>query len=76
MEMKLIDVKKNRNFKILKVKIEDERLAETIKNLGIKPGNYIVLLGSNYRKKSYMISIEGTRYALDKSICENIFVNA
>ena len=76
MEMKLCDVRKNRTYRILNILIQDKQVLEKINNLGLNIGNYVMVVRSNFFKRTCVISINGIRYVIDKSICEKIFVNA
>lgn len=71
----LIDLQKNKQAKIEKIKIKDERVKLQLNNLGFIVGEEIELLNYNYNKTSYLIKVMGVNYAIDKIICENIFVN-
>ena len=76
MEMKLCDVKKNRAYKVLNILIQDKQVLEKLNNFGLNIGNYVMVVRSNFFKRTYVISINGMRYIIDKSICEKIFVKA
>ncbi len=74
-EKNLINAKKNFNYKIASVNIEDKKLLSQLNNFGIKKNSTVKVLGSNYGKKSYLIQIDGINYAIDKSICEKVVLD-
>lgn len=74
-EKRLSQCKLKKNYKICRIEIKDKNLFEQLKNLGIVVGREIEFKTSNYGKKSFMVSVMGINYALDKAICENIWVN-
>ena len=74
--IKLIETVKNKVYKITKIDIDDKKLLNELNNFGIKQGNYITLLGSNYGKKSYLVCVNKVNFAIDKSICEKVIVDA
>lgn len=74
-EKNLINAKKNFNYKIASVNIEDKKLLSQLNNFGIKKNSTVKVLGSNYGKKSYLIQIDGINYAIDKSICDKVVLD-
>ena len=72
--VKLIDVKRNQNFVIEKIDIEDGKIVKQLKNLLIDEGRKISLLYTNYGAKTFMVKVDGTSFAIDRKIAEKIFV--
>lgn len=72
--VKLIDTKRNQNFVIEKIDIEDEKVVKQLKNLLIDEGRKISLLYTNYGAKTFMVKVDGTSFAIDRKIAEKIFV--
>ena len=72
--VKLIDVKRNQNFVIEKIDIEDGKIVKQLKNLLIDEGRKISLLYTNYGAKTFMVKVDGTSFAIDRKIVEKIFV--
>ncbi len=70
----LADCKCKQEYRIKNIEISDKKLLTALTNLGFKPDENITLLKSNYGKKSYLVNIIGISYAIDKSICEKIFI--
>lgn len=75
MSKSLINLQKNKQAKIEKIEIKDNKVKLQLKNLGFEIGEEIKLLNYNYNKTSYLIKVMGVNYAIDKTICENIFVD-
>ena len=71
----LLNVKKNIKYLIYDVLIFDKNLSMELGNFGISKGNYISMIGSNYGKKSYLITVDGGYFAIDKEICEKILID-
>lgn len=74
--IKLINAEKNKPYKIISVEVQDKKLLNELNNFGIKKDGFISLLGSNYGKKSYLVSVNKVNFAIDKSICEQVIVYA
>lgn len=74
-EISLLNVSNKKSYVIKRIEIDDEKLIDQLKNLGFVKGNKILVRQSNYGKKSFLVSVMGINYALDKTICERIFVN-
>ena len=72
--IKLSDIKINKYYKIEEIKINDIKIKKQIENLGFLKNEKIQLLKHNYGKNSYLIKVMGINYAIDKSVCDEIFV--
>lgn len=68
-------LQKNEQAKIEKIELKDGRVKLQLEKLGFLTGEKIKLLNYNYNKTSYLIKVMGVNYAIDKAICENIFVD-
>lgn len=71
---RLIDAKKNREYKIKSVENLDLETSQYLTKLGFVAGEAIELKYSNYKKGSYLVKVMGISYMLDKVICENIII--
>lgn len=72
-EVRLVDLKKDGEFKITKIDIKEKALCVQLKNLGFEVGEVIKLLNWNLGRKSYLVKVMGVNYAIDKLIAERIF---
>ena len=72
-EVCLVDLKKDSEFKISKIDINEKALFMQLKNLGFEVGEVIKLLNWNFGRKSYLVKVMGVNYAIDKLIAERIF---
>lgn len=73
-KLKLIDGKRNVQYKIKSLELSNPNTTMLLNNLGINEDETIVLLQSNYGKKSYLVNVSGVSFALDKKVCEGIIV--
>ncbi len=73
-EIQITKCKAGSVYKICRFEIEDKNLLSQLGNLGIVKGKNIEVRLSNYGKKSFLVSVMGINYALDKLICERIWV--
>ena len=71
----LLSGKKNVKYLIHDVLLLDKSLTVELENFGICKGNYISVIGSNYGKKSYLITVDGGYFAIDKEICKKILID-
>ena len=74
-EKRLSQCKLKNIYKISRIETQDKALLAQLKNLGFVKNREIEIKSSNYGKKSFMVSVMGINYALDKVVCENIWVN-
>jgi Fe2+ transport system protein FeoA len=73
-EIELINAKINAEYIIKDFRVENTDVVLLLNNLGIKRQEKVILRNSNYCKNSYLISVSGINFALDKRICEGIIV--
>lgn len=73
-ELNLTSCEKNVSYKIKEICLKNNDLLRLLSNLGIKVDEDIVVLSSNYCKKSLLVSVCGINYAFDRKICSGIFV--
>lgn len=73
-KIKLSECEINKSYRICEVKEENKTILAQLKNLGFTNNEKVVLLKSNYRKKSFLVKIMGINYAIDKLICDKILV--
>lgn len=72
--IRLIDGKKNQEYTIKKINIEDKQIIKMLSNLGVFENEKIVIYSSNFFKTAFMVSVLGINFALDKSILKEIIV--
>lgn len=72
--IRLIDCKKNQEYTIKKINIEDKEILKMLSNLGVFENEKIVIYSSNFFKTAFMVSVLGINFALDKSILKEIIV--
>ncbi len=60
---------------ICKIENKNKSVLSQLNKLGFFVGEKIKLLNYNYNKESYLVKIMGINYAIDKSVCEGIFVS-
>lgn len=70
----LFDAEFKKEFIIKKIILEDKKVQEMLSNLGVKENEKIKKICSNYFKNSFMVSVVGINFALDKQILKGIFV--
>lgn len=63
----------NREYLICELQIQKE-IQNHLANLNIKAGEKIKVLFKSYFNMSYMVSVLGIMYAIEKNICEKIIV--
>lgn len=73
MSINLLKAKKNVRYIVEEI-LTDEKLTKVLKNFGIKKGSEVMVIGSNYGKKSYLVLASGTTFAIDRSILEKVIV--
>ena len=73
-ELNLTNCVKNVSYKIKDICLSNNDIIKLLSNLGIKVNEEIVVLSSNYCKKSFLVNVCGINYALDKKICGGIIV--
>lgn len=64
----------NKNYKIDSVNVDDKKLKIQLKNLGFENGEIVRVLRCNYGRSSFLVEVMDVTYALDKKICQLIFV--
>lgn len=72
--IRLIDGKKNQEYTIKKINIDDKQILKMLSNLGVFENEKIVVYTSNFFKTAFMVSVLGINFALDKSILKEIIV--
>ena len=73
-DLKLINVKLNKKYKIKKINLSNADILKLLNNLGIAINESIILLNSNYGKNSFLVNVSGINFAIDKKVCEGIIV--
>ena len=73
-DLKLINVKLNKKYKIKKINLSNADILKLLNNLGIAINESIILLKSNYGKNSFLVNVSGINFAIDKKVCEGIIV--
>lgn len=68
------ECKFNTVYKIEKIGLIKEELKKQLNNFGFIKNEELVVLKTNYGKSSFLIEVMNVKYALDKKICEQIFV--
>ena len=58
-ELKLINVKLNKKYKIKKINLSNADILKLLNNLGIAINESIILLKSNYGKNSFLVNVSG-----------------
>ena len=64
----------NKIYKIECLEMKNKNIKTQLEKLGFLKNENIQLLKYNYGKKSYLIKVMGINYAIDKSVCDEIFV--
>ena len=72
-EMCLLDVKLGQEYVISKINL-NEKLAHHLCVFGVEKFGKIMVLKHNYFKTSFLIKILNISYAIDRAVCEGIFV--
>ena len=65
---------KEKEYKILKINISNEKIKQQLTNLGFLENEKIKLLNHNYNKRGFLVKVMGVNYAIDKKICDKIEV--
>ena len=73
-EIRLLEAKRNKVYKIKRLEVESADAQRFLKNIGISGGEDISIVQSNFGKSAFLVNISGTNYALDKIVCNGIFV--
>ena len=71
--MRLCNVKKNKNYKIVKVMLED-KLSRRLADIGVYEGAYIKLIRKSISGSTYLFEIVIIAVALRRAIVVNIIV--
>lgn len=72
--IRLIDGKKNQEYTIKKINIENEQILKMLSTFGVLENEKIIVYSSNFFKTAFMVSVLGINFALDKSILKEIIV--
>lgn len=70
----LLNLKNGERCKIIKINIENIALKAQLKNLMIEEGEVVTVKGFNYGKRSIMIEVSKTNFAVDSSVAKQIEV--
>ena len=73
-KIKISNAKLNKNYIIDDVKIKDENLKNQLQNLGFLKDEKILILKTNLNSSAFLVEVMGVLYAVDKKICDNIFL--
>lgn len=73
-EILLINAKPNETYKISRLDILDKTLLAQLNHLGFCKDGLITKRCSNYGKKSFLVSVIGINYAIDKQVSEKVWV--
>ncbi len=72
--IKLSDCPKGKVYVISNVFIKDEHLNRRLEDLFFKPNQKIKIKRENYRRKAFIVEVLGINYAIEKEICDEIYV--
>ena len=71
---KLTEGELDKIYLIYDIKIDNLKLKNHLENLFIKNYQKISLKKKSYRSNAFIVKVLGINYALDKEICEKIFI--
>jgi len=72
--IKLSDCQKSKNYVISNILINDKHLKQHLEHLFFKPNQKIMIKRENYRRKAFIVEVLGINYAIEKEICDEIYV--
>ena len=72
--IRLSDAKLSVEYFISEVKICDEKIQMYLKNLGLICGAKIVVLKTNFLRKTFLVKVMEIKYSLDKKLADEIYV--
>ena len=73
-KINLAECKLNKEYFIVEVDIENEKLKKHLEHLFIKKGERISIIKKSYKSKAYIVKVLGINYAIELSICLKVFV--
>lgn len=71
----LLSCEKNKDYKLVEIKIDNSKAKLELKNLMIDVGNTIKVIATNYGKKSILIKSRNVSFGIDSKLAEKIFVS-
>ena len=73
-KIRLSDAQKFKEYYIDEVNVKDEFIKTRLEKFGVLENHKIKLLFNNYGKSSFLIKVMDIKYAIDKKICDEIYV--
>lgn len=72
--LNLLDAEYNKDYFIEDIKTDDEKIKLRLNDLGFLKNEKIKLLNNNYGKTTFLVKVMGVNYAVDKNVCEEIYI--
>ena len=73
-KIRLSEADRFKCYYIDEIKVKEEFIKTRLEKFGLLKNQKIELLFYNYGKNSFLIKVMGVKYAIDKCICDEIYV--